>query len=43
MTSLRLLAALAARGVSASAADVKLESAFNGKDLSGLKTSGADV
>jgi hypothetical protein len=43
MKSLRLLAALAALVVSASAADVKLESAFNGKDLSGWKTSGADV
>jgi hypothetical protein len=43
MKSLRLLAAFAALVVSASAADVKLESAFNGKDLSGWKTSGADV
>lgn len=43
MKSLRLLAALAALVVSASAADVKLESAFNGKDLTGWKTSGADV
>ena len=43
MTSLRLLAAFAALVVSASAADVKLESAFNGKDLAGWKTSGADI
>jgi hypothetical protein len=43
MTSLRLLAAFAALVVSASAADVKLESAFNGKDLAGWKTSGADA
>jgi len=43
MTSLRLLAALAAFVVSASAADVKLESAFNGKDLAGWKTSGPDA
>ena len=43
MTSLRLLAALAALVVSASAAEVKLESAFNGKDLAGWKTSGADA
>ena len=35
MKSLRLLAALAALVVSASAAEVKLESAFNGKDLTG--------
>ena len=35
MNSLRLLAALAALVVSASAADIKLESAFNGKDLAG--------
>ena len=35
MKSLRLLAALAALVVSASAADIKLESAFNGKDLAG--------
>ena len=43
MTSLRLLAAFAALVVSASAADVKLESAFNGKDLAGWKTSGPDA
>jgi hypothetical protein len=43
MSSLRLLAAFAALVVSASAADVKLESAFNGKDLAGWKTSGADI
>lgn len=43
MKSLRLLAALAALVVSASAADIKLESAFNGKDLAGWKTSGADA
>jgi hypothetical protein len=43
MKSLRLLAAFAALVVSASAADVKLESAFNGKDLAGWKTSGADI
>ena len=43
MTSLRLLAALAALVVSASAAEVKLESAFNGKDLAGWKTSGPDA
>ena len=43
MNSLRLLAAFAALVVSASAADVKLESAFNGKDLAGWKTSGADI
>jgi len=43
MTSLRLLAAFAALVVSASAADVKLESAFNGKDLAGWKTSGDDA
>ena len=43
MTSLRLLAAFAALVVSASAADVKLESAFNGKDLTGWKTSGPDA
>ncbi|PAZ05840.1 MAG: hypothetical protein CAK86_03405 [Opitutia bacterium AMD-G1] len=43
MTSLRLLAALAAFVVSASAAEVKLESAFNGKDLAGWKTSGPDA
>jgi hypothetical protein len=43
MTSLRLLAAFAALVVSASAADVKLESAFNGKDLAGWKASGADA
>ena len=43
MKSLRLLAALAALVVSASAAEVKLESAFNGKDLTGWKTSGADA
>ena len=42
MKSLRLLAALAALVVSASAAEVKLESAVNGKDLAGWKTSGAD-
>jgi len=35
MKSLRLLAALAALIVSASAADIKMESAFNGKDLAG--------
>lgn len=35
MKSLRLLAAFAALIVSVSAADVKMESAFNGKDLSG--------
>jgi hypothetical protein len=43
MKSLRLLAALAALVVSASAADLKLESAFNGKDLTGWKTSGTDA
>ena len=43
MKSLRLFAAFAALVVSVSAADVKLESAFNGKDLSGWKTSGADA
>jgi len=43
MTSLRLLAAFAALVVSASAADIKLESAFNGKDLAGWKTSGDDA
>jgi hypothetical protein len=43
MKSLRLLAAFAALVVSASAAEVKLEPAFNGKDLAGWKTSGADV
>ena len=43
MTSLRLLAAFAALVVSASAADVKLEFAFNGKDLAGWKTSGPDA
>ena len=43
MKSLRLLAAFAALVVSASAADVKLESAFNGKDLTGWKTSGDDA
>jgi len=43
MKSLRLLAAFAALVVSASAAAVKLESAFNGKDLAGWKTSGADI
>jgi hypothetical protein len=43
MKSLRLLAALAALVVSASAADIKLESAFNGKDLTGWKTSGSDA
>jgi len=43
MKSLRLLAALAALIVSASAADTKLESAFNGKDLAGWKTSGDDA
>jgi glutamate synthase (NADPH/NADH) small chain len=43
MNSLRLLAALAALVVSASAAEVKLESAFNGKDLAGWKTSGPDA
>ena len=43
MTSLRRLAAFAALVVSASAADVKLESAFNGKDLAGWKTSGPDA
>ena len=35
MKSLRLLAAFAALIVSASAADIKMESAFNGKDLAG--------
>ncbi|MCX8488313.1 MAG: DUF1080 domain-containing protein [Opitutales bacterium] len=35
MKSLRLLAALAALIVSASAAEIKMESAFNGKDLAG--------
>jgi hypothetical protein len=35
MKSLRLLAAFAALIVSVSAADVKMESAFNGKDLAG--------
>ena len=35
MKSLRLLAAFAALIVSASAADIKMESAFNGKDLTG--------
>ena len=39
MKSLRLLAALAALVVSASAADIKLESAFNGKDLAGWQNS----
>ena len=43
MTSLRLLAAFAALVVSASAADIKLDSAFNGKDLAGWKTSGDDA
>ena len=43
MKSLHFLAALAALVVSASAADVKLESAFNGKDLAGWKTSGSDA
>ena len=43
MKSLRLLAAFAALIVSASAADVKLESVFNGKDLAGWKTSGPDA
>ena len=43
MTSLRLLAAFAALVVSVSAAEVKLESAFNGKDLAGWKTSGPDA
>jgi hypothetical protein len=43
MNSLRLLAAFAALTVLASAAEVKLESAFNGKDLAGWKTSGPDA
>lgn len=43
MKSLRLLAAFAALLVSASAADVNLVSAFNGKDLKGWKASGADA
>ena len=43
MKSLRLLAAFAALIVSASAAEVKMVSAFNGKDLAGWKTSGADA
>ncbi len=43
MKSLRFLAALAALIVSASAAEPKLESAFNGKDLAGWKTSGDDA
>ena len=43
MKSLRLLAAFAVLVVSASAADLKLESAFNGKDLAGWKTSGPDA
>lgn len=43
MKSLRFLAAVAALVVSASAADVKPESAFNGKDLAGWKTSGSDA
>ena len=43
MKSLPVLAAFAALVVSASAADVNLESAFNGKDLAGWKTSGPDA
>lgn len=43
MKPLPLFAALAALVVSASAADVKLESAFNGKDLAGWTTSGPDA
>ncbi len=43
MKSLRFLAALAALIASASAAEPKLESAFNGKDLAGWKTSGDDA
>ena len=43
MKSLRFLAALAALIVSASAAEPKLESAFNGKNLAGWKTSGDDA
>ncbi len=43
MKSLRFLAVLAALIVSASAAEPKLESAFNGKDLAGWKTSGDDA
>jgi len=39
MKSLRLLAAFAALIVSASAADIKMESAFNGKDLAGWQNS----
>ncbi len=43
MKSLRFLAVLAALIVSASAAEPTLESAFNGKDLAGWKTSGDDA
>ncbi|MEI6461765.1 MAG: DUF1080 domain-containing protein [Verrucomicrobiota bacterium] len=43
MKSFRFLAALAALIVSASAAEPKLESAFNGKNLAGWKTSGDDA